>query len=53
MSRNPLFPNMLKSSSEYAYESNGNVTYGNNRNHASYYAYGLPVQESEVKDTDP
>ena len=26
---------------------------GNNRNHASYYAYGLPVQESEVKDTDP
>ena len=53
MSRNPLFPNMLKSSSEYAYESNGNVTYGNNRNHADYYAYGLPVQGSEVKDPDP
>ena len=26
---------------------------GNNRNHASYYAYGLPVQGSEVKDPDP
>ena len=26
---------------------------GNNRNHASYYAYGLPVQESEVGDPDP
>ena len=26
---------------------------GNNRNHASFYAYGLPVQGSEVKDPDP
>ena len=26
---------------------------GNNRNHANYYAYGLPVQGSEVKDPDP
>ncbi len=26
---------------------------GNNRNHADYYAYGLPVQGSEVKDPDP
>ncbi len=26
---------------------------GNNRNHASYYSYGLPVQGSEVKDSDP
>ena len=26
---------------------------GNNRNHASYYAYGLPVQGAEVKDPDP
>ncbi len=26
---------------------------GNNRNHAGYYAYGLPVQGSEVKDPDP
>ncbi len=26
---------------------------GNNRNHASYYAYGLSVQGSEVKNPDP
>ena len=26
---------------------------GNNRNHTDYYAYGLPVQGSEVKDPDP
>ena len=26
---------------------------GNNRNHANYYAYGLPVQGSDVKDSDP
>ena len=26
---------------------------GNNRNHADYYAYGLSVQGSEVKDPDP
>ena len=48
-----LFSNIIKSSSEYAYEANGNVTYGNNRNHANYYAYGLPVQGSEVKYPDP
>ena len=45
--------NIAGNAIEYAYGANGNVTYGNNRNHANYYAYGLPVQESEVKDPDP
>ncbi len=45
--------NIAGNAIEYAYGGNGNVTYGNNRNHAGYYAYGLPVQGSDVKDSDP